>query len=177
MDDRGIIELCQCGHPAGVSRLLAAYQERVYRTAYLYLHHREDARDITQEVFLRMVRSVYSLDPERPIWPWLRRVTANLSINLLKKRRVEVSLDDLPEHAQPQSDSAEAAWTRMAIWEALRQIPPLWRIVLTLRHQEDLSYEDIAHVMDLPVGTVKTYLFRGRRLLREKLAMGEGLDG
>lgn len=174
MDDRALVELCQCGHPAGFSRLLAAYQDRVYRTAYSFLRNREDARDLTQEVFLRTVRAVNSLDPDRPLWPWLRRVTTNLSLTLLKKRTPHLSLDALPESAQPQDCSAEPAWTQLEIQEALGELPPLWRIVLTLRHQEELSYEEIARSTDLPVGTVKTYIFRGRRLLRERLALREG---
>lgn len=175
MDDRNIIELCQCGHPAGFSRLLATYQDRVYRTAHAFLHNREDARDLTQEVFLRTVRAVGSLDPDRPLWPWLRRVTTNLSLNLLKQRTANLSLDALPESAQPPDHAAESGWTMLEIREALGELPPLWRMVVTLRHQEDLPYEEIARLLDLPVGTVKTYLFRGRRLLRERLAMGEGV--
>lgn len=174
MDDRPLVELCQRGHPAGFSRLLAAYQERVYRTAYSFVRNREDARDLTQEVFVRTVRAVNSLDPDRPLWPWLRRVTTNLSLTLLKKRAPHVSLDSLPESAQPHESLAEPAWTQFEIREALGELPPLWRVVLTLRHQEELTYEEIARVTELPVGTVKTYIFRGRRLLRERLAMREG---
>ncbi|MGE5674925.1 MAG: RNA polymerase sigma factor [Mycobacterium leprae] len=174
MDDREIIELCQRGHPAGFARLLAAYQERVYRTAHSFLYNREDARDVTQEVFLRTVRAMGSLDMARPLWPWLRRVTTNLSLNLLKRRTAHLSLDALPESAQPKAEATEPAYTRLAIREALSELPPVWRIVLSLRHQEELSYEEIARLTDLPIGTVKTYIFRGRRFLRERLAMGEG---
>lgn len=171
--DAAIIELCQRGHPAGFSRLVAAYQERVYRTAYRFLHDREDARDVTQEVFIRTVRAIGSLDPNRPLWPWLRRVTANLSLNLLRRRQSHLSLDGLPEGALSDDGRGEPAWTLAELAEALAELPPLWRMVLTLRHQEGLSYEEIARLTNLPEGTVKTYLFRARRMLRAKLANQE----
>ncbi|MFZ5826891.1 MAG: RNA polymerase sigma factor [Bacillota bacterium] len=170
--DTAIIELCQRGHPAGFTRLVAAYQERVYRTAYAFVHNREDALDITQEVFLRTVRAISSLDPARPLWPWLRRVTANLSINLIKRRHPHLSLDSLPEGALP-ADGSEPSWTMLDLQAAMAGLPPIVRMVLTLRHQEGLPYDEIARLTDLPVGTVKTHLFRGRRLLRDRLAIQE----
>lgn len=172
--DGAMIELCQRGHPAGFSRLVAAYQERVFRAALGFLHDREDARDITQEVFLRTVRAIDSLDVDRPLWPWLRRVTTNLSLNLLRRRHPHLSLDELPEAALPAPSPGEPAWTKWELQEALGALPPLWRMVLTLRHEEDLSYEEIAQLTGLPDGTVKTYLFRARRMLRERLATQEG---
>lgn len=170
--DRGILELCQRGHPAGFSRLVDAYQQRVYQTAYRFLHDREDARDITQEVFLRTVRAIDSLDPSRPLWPWLRRVTTNLAINQVKRRTPQYALDEVPESAL-QADEGVPTWTLLDLQQALGDLPPLWRMALTLRHQEDLPYEEIAALMNLPVGTVKTYLFRGRRMLRERLSTQE----
>lgn len=167
--DATILELCQRGHPAGFARLVEAYQQRVYRTAYRFLHNREDARDIAQEVFFRTVRAIDSLDPQRPLWPWLRRVTVNLSLNLLRRQAPAVPLDLAPERA-PQPETDLPPWTRLDLERALSELPPLWRMALTLRHQEDLTYEEIAGLMDLPVGTVKTYIFRGRRALRERLS-------
>lgn len=171
--DAAILELCQRGHPAGFSRLVAAYQERVFRTAHSYLRNREDARDITQDVFLQTVRALGSLDPGRPLWPWLRRVTTNLSLNLLRRRHPDLSLDDLPESALPGDHPGEPVWTLLDLQAALGELPPLWRMVLTLRHQEGLTYEEIAGSTGLPVGTVKTYLFRARRVLRAKLSIQE----
>jgi len=167
--DASIIQLCQQGHRAGFSRLVEAYQERVYRTAYAFVQHREDAQDLTQEVFLRTVRAIDSLDAGRPLWPWLRRVTTNLALSHLKRRKGHLSLDDLPAAALPVAHGPEPAWTMLDLERALADLPPLWRMAIVLRHQEGLAYEEIARLLDLPVGTVKTYLFRARRALRSRL--------
>jgi len=167
--DDTILELCQRGHPAGFTRLVEAYEHRVYRTAYRFLHDREDARDVTQEVFFRTVRAIGSLDPRRPLWPWMRRVTVNLCLNLIRRRAPAVPLDLSPE-GQHQPEADLPPWTRLDLERALAELPPLWRMAVTLRHQEDLTYEEIAGLMELPVGTVKTYIFRGRRALRERLS-------
>lgn len=168
--DASIIQLCRQGHGAGFARLVEAYQDRVYRTAYGFVQHREDAQDLTQEVFLRTVRAIDSLDPSRPLWPWLRRVTANVALNYLKQRRGHLSLDALPEAALPGDPAAEPSWTLVDLQRAIADLPPLWRMVVILRHQEDLSSEEIARMLDIPVGTVKTYLFRARRWLRARLS-------
>jgi len=172
--DRAILELCQRGHAAGFTRLVTTYRERVYACAFTILHNREDALDITQEVFIRTVRAVDSLALDRPLWPWLRRVTTNLSLNLLRSRRPHLSLDSLPDGNPPQAadqpaELAEAAWTSDQLREAITTLPPLWRMALFLRHQEGLPYEEVARLTGLPVGTVKTYLFRARRMLRDRL--------
>lgn len=172
--DSAIINLCRRGHPAGFARLVEAYQQRVYLTAYRFLRSREDAQDVTQEAFLRTVRAIDSLDETRPLWPWLRRVATNLSINLLQKRHPHLSLDELPEAALPGAGTGAPTWTHLELEEALDGLPPLWRMAITLRHQEDLSYDEIARLMAIPEGTVKTYLFRGRRALRQQLAIQEG---
>ncbi len=176
--DSAILELCQRGHPAGFTRLVTTYRERVFHTAFAFVHNREDALDVTQEVFIRTVRAIDSLAADRPLWPWLRKVTANLSLNLLRSRRPHLSLDSLPDGhlpAQPDqaAETAEASWTSEQLHEAMGELPPAWRMALVLRHQEGLSYDEVAQATGLPLGTVKTYIFRARRMLRERLTLQE----
>jgi len=170
--DQTIVKHCQAGRSDGFARLLLANQERVYRRAYSFLHHREDALDITQEVFVRTISAIRSFDPGRPVWPWLRRITTNLCLNHLRDRPALLSLE--LAKGQPDrtagSDPAEAAlahWDWQQVASAMARLPPLYRMALVLRHQEQLTYEEVARAMDLPLGTVKTYLFRGRQALKE----------
>ncbi|HYG60520.1 MAG TPA: sigma-70 family RNA polymerase sigma factor [Symbiobacteriaceae bacterium] len=168
--DERIVDLCQSGRQEGFARLLLAYQDRVYRRAYSFVHNREDALDITQEVFLRTIKGVKQFTPGRPLWPWLRRITTNLALNFLRDRHTGLPLDNetMAAGLDP-SDVAEAAWNAQQLHEAMGRLPPLYRMAMVLRHQEDLSYDEVARSMELPLGTVKTYLFRARQMLRMEL--------
>lgn len=172
------MRLCREGRQEGFSRLLQAYQARVYRRAYSYLRNREDALDVTQDVFLRVLPAIGRFRPGSPLWPWLRRITANLCLNRLRaeaKRPETLAWDgeceELESHlldADPEA-AAELAWDRDALDRALEKLPAVQRMVLVLRHEEELTYEEIAEVTRLPLNTVKTHLFRARRALREAL--------
>lgn len=172
--DDQIVALCQKGRPEGFARLLLAYQERVYRRAYSFVHNRDDALDLTQEVFLKVIKAIGSFRPGSPLWPWLRRIVTNQCLNFLRSQPDLLSLEgpDLPEPAggEDPADAAMAAWNWRQLQEALGALPPLWRMAVVLRHQEELSYEEIARALEIPVGTVKTYLFRARRTLRVHLS-------
>lgn len=177
-EDRRIIELCQAGRREGFAKLLLTYQARVYQRAYSFLHHREDALDITQEVFLRTIRGgLQGFVPGRPIWPWLRRITTNLCLNQIRDRHPTLPLDAAGEPVDPSADPEQVvmnAWSRGMMVEAMGRLPPHYRMALVLRHQEGLAYEEVARAMDLPLGTVKTYIFRGRQRLREIIVHGRG---
>lgn len=176
--DDEIVRLCQQGRQEGFSQLLRAYQGRVYRRAYSFLRNREDALDATQDVFLRLLPAISRFRTGSPLWPWLRRITTNTCLNRLRAEanRPETvpwdrAIDEIKTEAgetNPET-AAELAWDRDLLDRALAELPPLQRIVVVLRHEEDLTYEQIADITNLPLGTVKTYLFRARKRLRESL--------
>ncbi len=180
MDDE-IVRLCQQGRPEGFAQLLEAYQGKVYRRAYSFLRSREDALDATQDVFLRVLPAISRFRPGSPLWPWLRRITTNTCLNRLKAEasrpetvpweQALLELASQPSDSDPQA-AAELAWDRDALDQALARLPAMYRVVVVLRHEEDLTYEQIADVTSLPLGTVKTYLFRARKMLRESLRSG-----
>lgn len=177
--DEQIVALCQRGRQEGFARLLLAYQERVYRRAYSFVHNRDDALDLTQDVFLKVIRTVGSFVPGRPLWPWLRRITTNVCLNFLRDRPALLSLDgpdSMPEPAGGEDplDAAVSAWSWSQLQAAMGRLPPLLRMAVVLRHQEGLSYEEVASAMEVPLGTVKTYLFRARRFLRTELTREVG---
>ncbi|HYF92080.1 MAG TPA: RNA polymerase sigma factor [Symbiobacteriaceae bacterium] len=173
LDDQ-IVALCHKGRQEGFARLLLTYQERVYRRAYSFVHNRDDALDLTQDVFMRVIRSIGTFAAGRPLWPWLRRITTNVCLNYLRDRPALLSLDDPDGPAEPAGgadplESAINSWVWSQLQAALGRLPPLLRMAAVLRHQEGLSYEEVAQAMEIPVGTVKTYLFRARRFLKAEL--------
>ncbi len=172
--DGDIVRLCQQGRSEGFAMLLDAYQGRVYRRAFSFLRHREDALDVTQEVFLRVARAIGHFQAGRPLWPWLRQVTTNACLNYIRDNRQgppTVSWDDVVAHGEVAAADADPehlavlAWDREMIERAMAALPPVQRMVVVLRHQEHLSYGEIAGLLGLPLGTVKTHLFRARQAL------------
>lgn len=177
--DEQIVALCQRGRQEGFARLLLAYQDRVYRRAYSFVHNRDDALDLTQEVFMKVIRTIGSFVAGRPLWPWLRRITTNTCLNFLRDRPALLSLDDPGQLHEPSGgedplEAAVSAWSASQLQAAMGRLPPLLRMAVVLRHQEGLSYDEVATAMEIPLGTVKTYLFRARRMLRTELCREVG---
>ena len=150
----------------------------MYSRAYSFLHDREDALDATQDVFMRVLHAIGRFNAGSPLWPWLRKITTTTCLNRLRSKAIRpetLAWDAAWEENEPMSRdpgpeaSALLAWDRALLSRALAELPPLNRAVVVLRHEEDLSYEQIADLTGLPLGTVKTYLFRGRQRLRESL--------
>lgn len=161
------------------SQLIDQYQKSVYNLAYRSTGNREDALDLAQETFLRAFKGLRSYDPERPFAPWLFRIATNLCIDQAKKRRLQtVSLTVQDEMGQEMervvADPTEEPGARVVAKEqevelmrALQQLPEKFRTPLILRHIHHYTYEEIGEVMEIPPGTVKTWIYRGRSQLKD----------
>ena len=137
---------------------------------------RDAADDCAQEAFVRAYRSLHQYDPTLPFGPWLYRIVTNTSLNHVQRwRGRQVAVDELPDLAEPEeSGPLDHALRRDEITEVLGvmdQLPPAYRAALTLRHIQQLSYQEVADALDLPLGTVKTHLHRARAALRARLAL------
>src|SRR5690606_6053396 len=118
--DRDIVRLCQQGRPEGFALLLEEYQGKVYRRAYSFLRHREDALDVTQEVFLRAARAIGHFQSDRPLWPWLRQVTTRACLNYIRDHRQRpptVSLDDVQAQGEPAAAEGDPEQHTLLAWE------------------------------------------------------------
>lgn len=179
--DLRLIELCQQGHTEFFGDLVARYQTRIYNMAYRMLHSREEAEDITQETFLKVFRALATFKGDR-FSPWIYKIASNLCLDYLRRRRPStVSLDspvgpdgDIPREIADETrlleDTVLAGALGFDVQRAIDALPPKYRTVVVLRHIEDLTYEEIADILALPLGTVKTRLFRAREILRLRLA-------
>ena len=156
---------------------LAAHRHRVYRFALHLTGCREDAADVTQEVLVRMWQRGDTV-PEDKQTAWVLRVTRNAAFDLLRARstrtrytptdndRADISSDDAP---LPDT-LAESADLRHHLRAALAALDEPYRSIVVLREIEDLPYQDIADALDLPLNTLKVYLHRARKRLRDALA-------
>lgn len=173
--ESGLILRIQQGEMAALGQLFEMHKVLVYRTAFAITRDERVAEDVVQECFIRLYTYAASVDPGRPLRPWLYRVTVNLSYDWSSQRHVR-PLDDILEWISglagsfpaPDRRAEEQETTRM-VREVVAELPPLHRAVVVLFYMENLSLEEIANVLDLPVGTVKSRLHYARGRLREML--------
>jgi RNA polymerase sigma-70 factor (ECF subfamily) len=173
--DRDLVRQARQGNAEAYGELVQNYQSLVFNVCYRLLDERREAEDLTQETFLRAYQHLEQYDPERPFGAWIRRVATNLCINHYRLlEQVDLPLDEelrgpLPGSPMTPELILVKAEKSEQVREAIRSLPPVYRVVIELRHFQDLSYTEIADQLDLPVSDVKSHLFRARRLLAEKL--------
>ena len=169
--------------------MLTRYEAYVYRLCFRISGSRDDALDLTQEALVKVLNGLVKFQPGRPFKPWLRQVTVNSCLNYFRRLAPKtVSLEQpvaedivLGDTLDGGTDDPAAVveWqdAREVIRQAVGRLSPQQRLVLVMRHQEGLSYEEIASTTKLPLGTVKSYLFRARQQLRRELAGVYGWEG
>jgi RNA polymerase sigma-70 factor (ECF subfamily) len=154
------------------SSMFRSFDRRVYYTALRYLRNRDEAADITQEVFYRAWKNIDSIDPQRPVFPWLYRITKNLCINRVKRKSGSEAGLEFPE-LEPGKESVEndlmRSESRDEVNRALAALPENFREIIILKHYDECSYEEMAEILDIPKGTVMSRLFNARKMLKEKL--------
>ncbi len=177
-----LVRRARQGDTEAFEALLTAHEKRVYGMALRMTGNREDAADVTQEVFLTVWRTLPSFRGESRFSSWLYRLTANACIDHLRreKRRRTVPLTreedgeeqilDIPDPAPGPQEEAERAERRAALRRAVAQLPEDQRAALLLRESGGLSYAEIAQTLGVPEGTVKSRIARARLQLREILS-------
>jgi RNA polymerase sigma-70 factor (ECF subfamily) len=181
--DEDVVAAVLAGHTERYEELVERYQGRVVNYLYRVLHSLDDAHDLAQEVFLRVYRALDRYDSQFKFSTWLFRVAQNAAIDSVRKRRVHLVSMERPETAEgeggtfefPSCDRGPYGALRnqergRAIEVAIEELPGEYRELIHLRHFAELSYGEIAELKSMPLGTVKNKLFRGRQMLKEKLA-------
>ena len=169
--DRDLIVRARRGESGAFGELVTYYQSTVFNVCYRLLHERGEADDLAQETFMRAFNRLHTFDLDREFGPWIRRIAANLCLNYLESRKVTAPLDeerDADESTRPEKQ-VEVQERSAQIRAALLALPPHYRVVVELRHYQDLSYDEIAKELGIPLSDVKSHLFRARKLLAEKL--------
>ncbi len=185
--DGETLRRCVRGDEEALRKLFRAYERYVYALCFGFTQDREEALDLCQESFVRVFRGLKDFDLNRPLKPWIRRVTINVCINYGRKKErypqtvsLQANFEGNPNLELPPpfrgisrdvnpERHVELRETMEEVREALRELPPEERLALVLRHQEGLNYAEIAAVTGWPLGTVKTHLYRARQSLKQKL--------
>ena len=169
--DRELLVRARRGDRNAFGELVTCYQTGVFNVCYRLLHERDEAEDLAQETFMRAYDRLHIFDLDREFGPWIRRIAANLCLNYLESRKVTVQLDeerDADESQRPEKQ-VEVHERSAQIRATLLSLPPHYRVVIELRHYQELSYDEIARELQIPLSDVKSHLFRARKLLAEKL--------
>ena len=172
--DETLVERYRDGDRAAFAALVRKYQRPIFNAAYRVLGREEDASDITQAVFLKVAERLDQYDARYKFFSWIYRIAVNESLNLLRENGREGPLEDEEALPATESEGPEAivndAQVSDRIQKALMSMRVSDRMVLTLRHFGDCSYQEMADIMGVEVKTVKSRLFEARSRLRELLA-------
>jgi RNA polymerase sigma-70 factor (ECF subfamily) len=178
MERATLVERFQNGEMSVFDEIVKRYHKRVYGLAYQFTRNCDDAYDISQEVFIKVFRSLSKLRESSNFHTWLRRVTVNVCIDHLRHRPNERVLDHLhysdhehssKAHTEPPNRPVEMAELRNVISRAVDRLPKRQREAFTLRYYEGLSQKKIAETLNCSHGTVKAHLFHATRRLRKLL--------
>ncbi len=170
---RGDIELETMTATLPFHVLLDSHRPRVQRAAMGFLGHREDAREAAQEALLKAWRARESYDTARPFYPWLYRIVKNHCLDQIAKRRVRrpvaLEVDRFASSAPDAELQAARSQSRARLWEGMQRLDAPHQEILNLRHFQDLSYAEMAEVLDVKEGTVMSRLYRARKALAAEL--------
>ena len=164
--DRALVQRCLEGQRDAASGLVDRYEKRLFNVALRMLGNVQDAEDVTQTVFLNAFLELRTYNPRYKFFSWIYRMTVNESLNMLKRRKPTVTLDDEFDIRAPGAAPDRAAEVQDRVGKALMSLKPDDRAVVVLRHFVDFSYQEIADVLEIPVRTVKSRLFTARERLR-----------
>ncbi len=186
LPDADVVVLAQQGREEAFRELVRRYERPVFSLIYRMVRDRETAEDLAQETFIKVLNHIDRYRPEFKLSSWLFKIANNVAIDHLRKRHVDtISMDGSP-HATSAAEveatsfdvsvaqetpleELESRELGTAIERAIAKLRPEYRSCIMLRHVEGRSYEEIAQTLDLPLGTVKTYIHRARHELREAL--------
>ena len=171
--EQDILRRAQQGESDACRQLVHQYYGMVYRLAYNFLSHAEDARDIAQEAFLRAFRSMDRFDLRYRFGPWIKKITMNLVIDAIRSRyrSKTVAVEDIDAVSGNAADPADgpiAEEESRRVRQIIRELPPKYRTVMVLRDMEGHTVAEIADMVDAPPATVRWRLHQARKLFRHK---------
>ncbi|MGH7498506.1 MAG: RNA polymerase sigma factor [Gemmatimonadales bacterium] len=187
LTDQQVVLLARGGREAAYRELIRRYERPVFALLFRMVRDRELAEDLSQETFVKALNAIDSYRPEFKFSSWIFKIANNAAIDHLRRRELDtLSLDGSPHAETPEAmqatalqigarqesplDAVEAKELGGAIEAAIGRLRPEYRSCILLRHVEGRAYEEIAEMLNLPLGTVKTYIHRARNELRLALA-------
>jgi len=170
--DLNLVDQAQRGDKTALAKLVDQYYKMVYALCYGVLHQREEAQDITQEIFIKVSRVLQTFERQSKFKTWLYRLTINAAIDAARRRKPYIPIDEIPletPRTHGPREQASSAELSLLVRQALQNLSVEHRAVLILREWQDLSYEEIAQVLGIEIGTVMSRIHYARKKLAESL--------
>jgi RNA polymerase sigma-70 factor (ECF subfamily) len=177
-DDVKLVTASKAGDQDAFSQLVQLHQRRVFNLVFRMLQNYEEANEVTQETFLAAWQGLPSFRGDARFSTWLYRIAYNCCLKQLEQRKRDKALQTAmqEEHVllhgntdEQTSSELDALDRATLVREHLLMLPAKYRIVLVLRHLQEMTYEEMAEILTVPIGTIKTHLFRARNLLKGRL--------
>jgi RNA polymerase sigma-70 factor (ECF subfamily) len=186
VSDQQVVVFAQEGREDAYRELIKRYERPVYSLIYRMVRDNETAEDLAQETFIKVLNNIDRYRPEFKFSSWLFKIANNITIDHLRRRQLDtISIEGSPDAltgerlratavtvasgGESPLEELESKEIGASIEEAIAKLRPEYRACIILRHVEDYSYDEIAEIVKLPLGTVKTYIHRARQELREHL--------
>ncbi len=177
-DEARLVAACKQGDHDAFAQLVQQHQRRVFNLVFRMLQQYEEANEVTQETFLAAWQGLPAFRGDARFSTWLYRIAYNCALKQLEQRKRDQALQVVvrAEQAAARRDQEERVDAELetharqsAVHEQLSALPAKYRVVLVLRHLQEMTYEEMAEILTLPIGTIKTHLFRARNLLKDRL--------
>jgi len=179
-EDEVLVRQFLSGDREAFAEIVRRYQKQIYSLTFRLTNDYTEAQDLAQEVFLHLYQVMEKFDGRRKFFSWMYKVASNYCYTALKKNagNKEVSMEKIidftplrPDKSIQPEEYCEIQETQRLVREAIKQLPEKYRLPIVLRYLEEFTYQQIAEVMEVPVTTVETRLYRGKALLQKKLAI------
>jgi RNA polymerase sigma-70 factor, ECF subfamily len=171
--EKGLLILAKNGDLAAFEKILSQYEKAIFNHLYRLVGRREDAEDLTQKTFIKLYRSIKTIDLEKNFKAWLYKIATNTAYDWLRiKKREATFLSDDIENCAETIDAEDTYYSieRLEDLErALNKIKPAYKSILLLCYKDCLAYQEIAEVLNIPINTVKTHIYRAKQALKNEL--------
>jgi RNA polymerase sigma-70 factor (ECF subfamily) len=167
-----LIQRIQCGNYRLFEKIIEEYQNSLFSFLYKIVKNHDDARDICQDTFFKAYKYIRSYDGRAKFSTWLYKIGYNLTMNFIRRKRKQAEiLKRIGHRIEPDTKGREleAKEIKSLIEQIMREIQQSYRVALHLFYREEKSYSEIASIMKIPVNTVKSHIFRGKAVIRNKL--------
>lgn len=173
VSDEVLVGRARAGGKEAFGLLVDRHSRMVYNLAFRISGSHEQAEDIAQEAFLRAYRALAKFEGKSQFSTWLYRIVSNVALNKLERdpsERFAADRIDPASHHEGPAQTVARREREEQVRRAVLSLPPNYRLVITLHHLQGFSYDEVAETLELPLGTVKTYIFRAKQILKQSLA-------